>query len=327
MAILVTGGAGYIGSVIVELLVQKKRACVVLDDLSRGNEGSLPQEAFFYRGNINDSNLVQKIIDKHHITHCIHLAAYAYVGESVTLPHIYFQNNISNSLQFIDALRSANVNKIVFSSSCAVYGIPSQLPITENESLSPINPYGWSKLTIEKVLESYASAYDFHYIALRYFNACGATQYKGEFHQPETHIIPNILAVANGEQEYLFINGNDYATDDGTAVRDYIHVYDLACAHIQALDYLDTHNTSQAINLGNGYGYSILDLVNAAKEITQKSIAVQFKSRRVGDPPVLVANATKAKQLLKWEPTHSCIKKIMESAWQWKIKNPRGYTC
>ncbi|BBM84880.1 UDP-glucose 4-epimerase GalE [Candidatus Uabimicrobium amorphum] len=327
MATLVTGGAGYIGSVIVELLNRQKQDFVVLDNLSRGNEGAVPKGCAFYRGDIKNHELVKKIIDEHNITQCIHLAAYAYVGESVVSPHIYFENNISSSLQFIDTLRSKKIDKIVFSSSCAVYGIPSQLPIVENEALAPINPYGWSKLTIEKVLESYAYAYDLNYVALRYFNACGATEQHGEFHQPETHIIPNILAVAKGEKDVLCINGSDYPTSDGTAVRDYIHVYDLACAHIAALEYLQQQGTSQALNLGNGQGYSIMDLVNAAKKVTQKHIAVEFVERRVGDPPLLVADAAKAKKVLGWEPKFSCIEKIMESAWLWKIQNPNGYTC
>ncbi|WP_372367642.1 UDP-glucose 4-epimerase GalE [Candidatus Uabimicrobium sp. HlEnr_7] len=327
MAILISGGAGYIGSVVAELLHNKARNFVVLDNLSRGNSGSIIKNTPFYIGNIANKDLVEKIIDKHNITQCIHFAAYAYVGESVTNPQIYYENNVTGSLHFINTLLQKNVKQIVFSSSCAVYGIPKSVPVTENQPFAPINPYGWSKLIIEKVLESYASAYNLNYIALRYFNVAGATQSKGEYHSPETHIIPNILATANKEKSILSINGNDHPTHDGTTVRDYVHVYDLATAHINAIDYLQQEKKSNAINLGNGKGHSILELIDACRKVTQKDIPIEFAARQQGDPPILIANNNKAKTVLGWTPQYSCISEIIKSAWQWKIKHPNGYPC
>lgn len=324
MAILVTGGAGYIGSVTVELLRAKGETVVVLDDLFRGHRESLPAGQVFYEGKVGDRELIARVAKEHSIEECIHFAALAYVGESVENPAMYFDNNIEQGVKFIGALEGARVRRIVFSSTAATYGEPKRLPISEQDPQWPTNPYGWTKLFIERLLASYDLAYGMKFVALRYFNAAGATSRCGEHHEPETHLIPAILAAAAGEKPDLGVFGNDYPTPDGTAIRDYVHVTDLADAHILALEHLRQGKPSDFLNLGTGHGYSVLEMVEAARRITGRPIHARIEPRRPGDPARLVADATRAKQILGWSPA-SNLDSIIRSAWEWKQRNPQGY--
>jgi len=258
MAILVTGGAGYIGGVTVECLRAKGEEVVVLDDLARGHRSSLEKSIPFYRGSVGDRALVARIATEHKIDACIHFAALAYVGESVAEPRMYFENNVEQGVAFLGALVAAGVRHVVFSSTCATYGEPEKIPISETTPQWPKNPYGWSKLVMERLLDSYDYAYGLKFVALRYFNAAGATERRGEFHEPESHLVPNVLAAAAGEKAEVAVFGNNYPTPDGTCIRDYVHVSDLAEAHICALDYLRQGGKSDFINLGTGHGYSVL---------------------------------------------------------------------
>lgn len=325
MAILVTGGAGYIGSVTVELLHEKGEEVVVLDNLVYGHREAIDESIPFYQGNIGDSDLVKEIVEKHKITACIHFAAYAYVGESVTNPSKYFENNTFQTNRLLNALIESGVKNIVFSSTCASYGDPQYVPIDEKHPQKPVNPYGWSKFMTERILESYDVAYGLKFVALRYFNASGATEKCGEHHDPETHLIPNVLNAADGSLPFVSVFGGDYPTDDGTCVRDYIHVADLGDAHIQALDYLKNGNESTKINLGNGLGFSVLQVIEAAREVTGKTIEVKIEPRRAGDPSHLIADANKAREVLGWNPQFTDIKEIIKTAWDWKQAHPKGY--
>lgn len=325
MAILVTGGAGYIGSVVAELLHARGEQVIVLDNLSRGHRGAVPAGTTFYEGHIGDRQMVAKIACDHELDACLHFAAFAYVGESVSDPDRYFENNVQQGIALIDELRLAGVRRIVFSSSCTTYGEPDRVPITEYHPLRPANPYGHTKLIIERLLESYDQAYGMRFVAPRYFNAAGATQNLGEDHDPEPHLIPSVLAVARGVSPYVRVFGSDYPTMDGTAVRDYIHVSDLATAHVLALDYLRNDGASVSLNLGNGVGFSVLEVIEAARRVTNCPIESKFELRRQGDPARLVADASKAGSLLGWRPAHSDIHRIIESAWQWHLAHPQGY--
>lgn len=324
MAILVTGGAGYIGSVTVELLRAKGESVVVLDDLFRGHRAALPPDVPFYQGKVGDRALIAKITKEHPIEACIHFAAIAYVGESVEKPAVYFENNVEQGIAFIGSLERAGVRYIVFSSTAATYGEPEQVPIVETARQWPTNPYGWSKLFMERLLASYDRAYGVKFFSLRYFNAAGATFHCGEDHEPETHLIPNILAAATGERPEVVVFGNDYPTPDGTPVRDYVHVTDLADAHICALDHLRRTSASDFLNLGTGSGNSVLEVIEAARKVTGRPIRARIEGRRPGDPARLVADATKAKQVLGWSPASS-LEEIIRSAWDWKQRHPRGY--
>jgi UDP-glucose 4-epimerase len=325
MKVLITGGAGYIGSVTAEALRHRGANIVVLDNLVYGHRAAVEDDVPFYLGSISDSNLIKRIVDEHSVDACIHFAAYAYVGESVTHPSKYFENNLTQTVALLDSLRELGVDKIVFSSTCATYGEPKRIPIDEAHPQWPVNPYGWSKFMIERVLEAYQTAYGLRFVSLRYFNAAGATTRLGEHHDPETHLIPNVLRAANSEVEYVSVFGNDYPTPDGTCIRDYIHVSDLADAHIRALDYLDDGGPSTQLNLGNGRGFSVLDVINAAEAVTGKSIRSKIESRRDGDPPQLIADASLANTTLGWTPALSDIEVIVRSAWEWKLANPAGY--
>ncbi|MEQ1922400.1 MAG: UDP-glucose 4-epimerase GalE, partial [Pyrinomonadaceae bacterium] len=269
--------------------------------------------------------LVKKIIAEHRVTSCIHFAAYAYVGESVTDPAKYFANNTVQTNELLNTLIRSDVKNIVFSSTCATYGDPQQIPISETHPQKPVNPYGWSKFMTERILETYDTAYGLKFVALRYFNAAGATEKCGEHHDPETHLIPIILNTANGEQQFVPVFGDDYATPDGTCIRDYIHVADLADAHIRALDYLADGGESTHINLGDGQGFSVYEVIEAARKVTERSIEVRVDARRAGDPDRLIADAAKAADVLGWTPTNSGIEMIIRSAWEWKQANPHGY--
>jgi UDP-glucose 4-epimerase len=325
MAILVTGGAGYIGSVTVELLLARNESVVVLDNLSRGHRAAVDAAIPFYQGDVGDSDLVPRIIAEHDIDSCIHFAAFAYVGESVEQPSLYFQNNVAQGIKLLDALIKADVKRLVFSSTCSTYGEPQQIPISETHPQRPTNPYGWSKFMMERVMESYDRAYGLKFVALRYFNAAGATLAHGEHHEPETHIIPNVLRAAAGQLPAVSVFGTDYDTPDGTAIRDYIHVSDLATAHIAALGYLETSAESTAINLGTGHGYSVLEVIDCARRVTAKPIEAAYFPRRPGDPSRLVADDRKARQLLDWQPSQTGLEKIIESAWNWHTAHPNGY--
>ena len=321
MAILITGGAGYIGSVTTELLRTRGEQVVVLDNLSRGYRDAVAPEIPFYEGNIGDRELVARIAREHDIDACIHFAAFAYVGESVIEPALYYENNVAQGINLLGALVKAGVRQFVFSSTCATYGEPQQIPIDETHQQVPTNPYGWSKLFVERILADYDRAYDLKFVALRYFNASGASPDRGERHEPETHLIPLVLQTAQKKLDHVTVFGDDYPTHDGTCVRDYIHVSDLADAHALALGYLRNDGLSTAINLGNGAGYSVLEVIHAAREITQQDIPIEVEGRRAGDPSHLVADSSKARSVLGWHPQHADLSTIIRSAWEWHTKH------
>ncbi|MBL8180698.1 MAG: UDP-glucose 4-epimerase GalE [Blastocatellia bacterium] len=326
MAILVTGGAGYIGSVVVRDLIRDGHSPVVLDNLVYGHRESLPDGVPFFEGNVGDPELIGRIAAEHDIEACMHFSAYAYVGESVEQPQRYFHNNVIETLRLLDALIVNNIKKFVFSSTCATFGEPQYTPIDERHPQNPTNPYGWTKFMIERVLESYDKAYDLKFVALRYFNACGATDDCGEDHDPETHLIPLVLFAAQGRIPHVSIFGDDYPTPDGTAIRDYIHVSDLSNAHLLALDHLNSDKPSECINLGNGNGYSVMEVIEAARKVTGLPIEAKMAPRRAGDPSKLIGDASKAKSVLGWQPRIPELERIIESAWKWHKNNPSGYS-
>jgi UDP-glucose 4-epimerase len=325
MATLVTGGAGYIGSVTTELLRARGEQVVVLDNLSRGHRGAVAPEVPFYEGSIGDRELVGRICREHEVDACVHFAAFAYVGESVAQPALYYENNVEQGVHLLGALISAGAKRVVFSSTCATYGEPQRIPLDEAHPQSPTNPYGWSKLFMERIMQDYDHAYGLRFVALRYFNASGAVPTRGEHHEPETHLIPLVLKAAQGGIEHVTVFGGDYPTPDGTCVRDYIHVEDLAEAHALSLDYLRRGGASTAINLGNGQGYSVLEVVESARRVTGREIKAEVLGRRPGDPSHLVADAARARDVLGWRPRHPDLDSIIGSAWEWHTGHPRGY--
>lgn len=326
MRVLVTGGAGYIGSHVVRMLQQKGYDVVIVDNLSRGHIESVPEGVAFEKADLLDYEGLSRTLKKYRIDAVIHFAAFAYVGESVENPGLYYQNNVTGSINLIRALNELGVKKFVFSSTCSLYGNPERVPISENEKLNPINPYAKTKHMIEQVLSDYDTSFGMKYVALRYFNAAGSDfdGVIGESHLPEPHLIPIVLNTALGKREKVSIFGDDYPTADGTCVRDYIHVYDLADAHIRALEYLgkdgETVN-STVINLGTGTGYSVKELIDKAREITGCTINVEISGRRAGDPAVLIADNKKAREVLGWNPKYG-LQEIIESAWKWH-QNPK----
>jgi UDP-glucose 4-epimerase len=324
--ILVTGGAGYIGSVTMELLLAAGESVLVLDNLSRGHRGAVPPNVPFYQGSVGDRQLLTRVAREHDIESCIHFAAFAEVAESVAEPALYFENNVEEGIALLDVMRKAGVRRLVFSSTSATYGEPRQLlPITEQHPQEPTSPYGWSKMFTERILEAYDTAYGLKFVALRYFNAAGATERLGECHDPELHLIPNVLAVAMRQADAVSVFGDDYPTEDGTPVRDYIHVADLGTAHIQALKYLRAGGDSAVLNLGNGRGYSVLQVIESARQVTGRKIAARFERRRPGDPSHLIADASRARALLGWQPAHPDLTEIVRTDWEWRMKHPRGY--
>ena len=325
MAILVTGGTGYIGSVTIERLLARGEKVVVLDDLAHGHRAALPAEVPFYQGKIGDRELVARIAREHTLESCIHFAALIEVGESVLDPARYFENNVGLGIALVGELVQAGVRRLVFSSTAAVYGDPEEIPIPEQSRKWPKNPYGWSKLFMERLLDAYDTAYGMKFVALRYFNAAGATEKCGEDHRPESHLIPNVLAVALGQKPAIRVFGNNYPTPDGTPIRDYIHVIDLAEAHIRALEHLRSGGQSDFLNLGTGSGYSVLEVIECAREITGRDIPVRIEHPRAGDPAKLIADPTKAKVSLGWEPAMSDLRTIVRSAWDWRLRHPGGY--
>ena len=321
--ILVTGGAGYIGSQTNLSLLEAGYKIIIFDNLAYGHKEVIPDDSIFVEGDLNNVGDIKKVFREHQIDGVIHFAAYAYVGESVTDPAKYYQNNIGGTLNLLVAMIEAKVLNIVFSSTCATYGIPTSSPITENNKQEPINPYGYTKLVVENMLKDFQTAYKLNSIALRYFNACGADSKlrTGESHDPETHLIPLILDVASGKRESIAIFGTDYNTPDGTCVRDYIHTQDLASAHILALEKLMNNEIRcDQINLGTGTGFSVLEIINSAKAVTGKDIKIVLGARRTGDPDILVADNSKARKVLGWKPSNSSLENIITSAWQWHLK-------
>jgi UDP-glucose 4-epimerase len=325
MPILVTGGSGYIGSVTVECLLAKGEEVVVLDDLAHGHRAALPTNIPFYQGKIADHALVARIAREHALESCIHFAAMIEVGESVLDPAKYFENNVAQGIAFAGELLRAGVKRLVFSSTAATYGDPEEIPITEQSRKWPKNPYGWSKLFMEQLFSAYDNAYGLKFVALRYFNSAGATERCGEDHHPESHLIPNVLAAALGQQRIIKVFGNNYPTPDGTPIRDYIHVVDLAIAHIRALDYLRLGGQSDFFNLGTGKGHSVLEVIECARRVTGRDIPLQVEPPRQGDPVRLIADPSKAKSVLRWDPSVSDLESIIQSAWNWRMKNPTGY--
>jgi UDP-glucose 4-epimerase len=325
MAVLVTGGAGYIGSTFVEQLLDGGETVVVLDDLSRGHRGAVDPRAVFHEGRTGDRALVGRLVREHGIDACAHFAAFAYVGESVTEPARYYDNNFTQAAALFEALVEAGVRRAVFSSTCATYGVPREVPIPESHPQWPINPYGWSKLFVERLLSDFDRAYDLRFVALRYFNAAGATRRVGEAHAPETHLIPLVLAAAAGRRGPVTVFGDDYDTPDGTAVRDYIHVEDLGEAHLLALAHLRRGGASQFLNLGNGTGYSVLQVIDSARRVTGREVPHEKGPRREGDPPRLVGDARRAREVLGWTPRRPDLDGIVRSAWEWMQAHPSGY--
>jgi len=319
--ILITGGAGYIGSHTNKLLAEMGYQTVIIDNLVYGHP-ALAKWGEFCQGDLNDTKFLHSIFSSYPIRAVIHFAAFAYVGESVKKPAKYYSNNVANTLNLLQAMREYDVNQIVFSSTCSTYGIPRHIPITEGHPLKPINPYGRSKVMVEQILDDYSKAYGLQYASLRYFNAAGADPDGeiGEWHEPETHLIPLVLDVALGKRDHIEIYGTDYDTPDGTCIRDYIHVTDLAEAHIVALNYLNHEKTNLICNLGNGNGYSVKEMIEVAERVTKKNIATINAPRRKGDPPVLVGSAEKAKKILTWKPQHDSLENIIETAWKWHLK-------
>jgi UDP-glucose 4-epimerase len=325
MSTLVTGGAGYIGSATVEALRQRGDAAIVLDNLSAGHRAALPPGVTFYQGDLADRELLLRIMRDHAVEQVVHFAAYTSVPESVARPEKYIQNNVVHTFSLLEAMREAGVRQIVFSSTAAVYGEPLHTPIDESHPTAPTNPYGLTKRFIEQMLESYEAAYGLRHVCLRYFNACGGSPERGEDHQPETHLIPLVLQVALGQREAITIFGEDYPTRDGTCVRDYIHIDDLAQAHLLALDALKQGGPSLKVNLGNGAGYTVREVIEVAREVTGQPIAARTAARRAGDPSALVASARLARVALGWQPRLPDLKSIVASAWQWHRTHPQGF--
>ncbi len=323
--ILVTGAAGYIGSVVTEKLLEEGRRIIALDNLTQGHREAVAEGALFVRGDLQDAGLLDNLFRDHPVDAVVHFAARTLVGESVTDPAPYFQNNLVYGLNLLNAMIKHRVNKLVFSSSCAVYGDPRGKTISEKTPKNPINPYGEAKLAFEKMLKWYAGSYGLSSVSLRYFNAAGATRRFGEHHEPETHLIPNVLRAALGRTKNITLFGSDYPTRDGSCVRDYVHVIDIARAHMLALDRLDMTGLCRAYNLGNGEGYSVLEIIDVTGKVTGAEIPVVVSERRPGDPPVLVADAALAKAELGWTPACAKIEDIIESAYKWMLDHPGGY--
>ena len=326
MGVLVTGGAGYIGSVTVEALRAEGEPAVILDDLSNGHRGAAALDVPFYKGDVGDSSLLTEIIAKHEITQVVHFAGYISVPESMGEPLRYFDNNTAKVVNMLSVLRAGGVKSVVFSSTAAVYGEPEYTPIDEEHPKRPTNPYGLSKYFVEQILDWADSAFGMTHVALRYFNASGATATRGEAHRTEGHLIPLVLQVPMGKRQHVDLYGSDYPTPDGTCVRDYIHVADLADAHVKALRYLRNGGPSRKINLGNGKGFSIREVIAAAERVTGAEIPVRETARREGDPSVLVAVSDKAREILEWSPNFSELEVIVRTAWDWHRAHPNGYT-
>ena len=324
MTVLVTGAAGYIGSVVAERLIEHGHAVAALDDLSQGHRAAVPAPAGFFEGDLRDRGRLAEVMSAVRPDAVVHLAAEALVGESVTDPAKFFAVNVTGGLNLLDAMHAAGVRRLVFSSTAAVYGEPAETPIPEDASLRPVNAYGASKLAFEQALPWYSAAYGLRHVSLRYFNACGATAERGEHHVPETHLIAILLEVALGLRSGIHIFGSDYDTPDGTCIRDYVHVADIADAHVLALDRMDTIE-SRAFNLGNGTGFSNREVVEAARRVTGYPIPSVAAPRRAGDPTRLVASAHRAREVLGWSPRFPTLDGMIATAWAWRKDRMQPY--
>lgn len=328
MSVLVLGGAGYIGSHTVDRLVDQGQDVIVVDSLVTGHRAAVNDKAKFYQGDLADQDFMRKVFTENpEIDAVIHFAAYSLVAESMKKPLKYFDNNTAGMIKLLEVMNEFDIKNIVFSSTAATYGIPEKMPIMESDPQDPINPYGESKLMMEKIMRWADEAYGTKFVALRYFNVAGAKPDGsiGEDHGPETHLIPIVLQVAQGKRDKLQIFGDDYNTPDGTNVRDYVHPFDLADAHILAVDYLRKGNESNAFNLGSSTGFSNLEIVEAARKVTGKEIPAEIAPRRGGDPDSLIASSDKAREILGWKPQFDNIERIIETAWAWHSSHPNGY--
>jgi len=327
MSILVCGGAGYIGSHTVHELINQNKDVVIVDNLQTGHMKAVNKNAKFYKGDIRDSEFLDKVFSENNIEAVIHFAANSLVGESMVKPLLYFNNNVYGMQILLESMVKHNIKNIVFSSTAAVYGEPKKIPILEDDETNPTNTYGETKLTMEKMMKWVSRAYGITFVSLRYFNAAGAIQDGsiGEDHSPETHLIPLILQVPLKKRDAITVFGEDYETPDGTCIRDYIHVLDLADAHIKAVEYLQKGNESNIFNLGNGVGFSVKEMIDSAKEATNEEIKVVIGDRRAGDPAKLIASNEKAKKILGWQPKYTDVKDVISTAWGWHKNHPDGY--
>ena len=319
--VLITGGAGYIGGTTARYLIEQGEEVVILDSLVSSHIEDVPDKAVFYKGDVADTELVTEIVKKHKIDACLHFAAFIEVAESCINPYKYYENNTAKALKLFNTLKDNGVLKIVFSSTAAVYGEPKYTPIDENHPLQPVNPYGMSKFFTENILSSFDASYNVRHVVLRYFNACGAWGGSGEKHNPETHLIPLILQVPLGKRDKIYINGTDYNTKDGTCIRDYIHVYDLARAHYAALKYLRAGGKSEKRNLGSGKGFSIKEVIEVCEKVVGREIDKEVRGRREGDPAVLIASNSKAKEVLGWNIEYNNLYDIISSAYEFASAN------
>ena len=321
MKVLITGGAGYIGSHAVKQFLAHGDEVVVVDNLSTGHLDAVDERATFYQGDIADYDFMDGVLKKEQIETVIHFAAFSLVGESMTNPFKYYENNVSKSNVLLKVLADNNIKKLVFSSTAATYGEPKRVPIQEEDETLPTNVYGETKKAIEQMIKWYANAYQMKYVILRYFNVAGASldSTVGERHNPETHLIPIVLQVASNKRPKLSVFGNDYSTNDGTCIRDYIHVVDLCEAHYLATRYLE-NNQSDIFNLGSGAGFSVLEIIEAAREVTNHPIPIEISPRREGDPAILIASSAKARRILNWNPQYENIKKMISDAWNYEQK-------
>lgn len=327
MTILVLGGAGYIGSHTVYELIEKGEDVVIIDNLETGHIEAVHPKARFYKGDLRDRNFLEEVFQKEKIDAVIHFAACSLVGESMEKPLKYYDNNLCGTKILLDSMVANGIDKIVFSSTAATYGEPEKVPILETDRTEPTNTYGETKLSMEKMFKWVGKAHGLRYVSLRYFNACGAhiSGQIGEDHNPESHLIPLILQVPNGKREYISIFGDDYDTKDGTCVRDYIHVTDLAQAHILAVKYLQSGNESNIFNLGNGVGFTVKEVIDTARKVTSHPIPAKITPRRAGDPAQLIASSEKAKEILGWTPEHNSLEEIISTAWNWHKNHPNGF--
>ncbi len=327
MKIAVLGGAGYIGSHTVKQLLSRGHEVSVIDNLQTGFRAAVDERAEFFEGDIRDSEFLKGVFSSGNFDAVIHFAACSLVGESVKAPIKYYNNNVGGAITLLEAMTEAGIDKIVFSSTAAVYGEPERIPILESDMTCPTNPYGETKLAMEKMFFWASKAHNLRFVSLRYFNACGADESGnlGEAHNPESHLIPLILQVPNGKREKISVFGSDYDTKDGTCVRDYIHVTDLADAHVLAVEYLEKGGESDIFNLGNGVGFTVSEVIESARRVTGHSIPELVCERRPGDPALLVASSEKAKRVLGWDPKHDDLDKIVGSAWKWHKSHPEGY--
>lgn len=327
MSVLVLGGAGYIGSHAVYQLIEQGKKVIVIDNLQTGHEQAIQPKATFYKGDIKDITFMRHVFSKENIKAVIHFAANSLVGESMEKPLEYYNNNVYGTQILLQVMAENKVTKIVFSSTAATYGEPETMPITEDTPTNPTNPYGETKLAMEKMIKWAGQAHDIRYVALRYFNVAGARESAviGEDHTPETHLVPIILEAALGKRDHITIFGEDYDTPDGSCIRDYVHVEDLIEAHLRALDYLENDGKSDVFNLGSSNGFSVKEMVDAARKVTGKPIPAKSGSRRPGDPGTLIASPEKAQNILGWQAKKTSVEKIIEDAWNWHTTHPNGY--